>query len=89
MPLGGDLAESFHRTHEERYGYVDRDREIELVAVRTAEVRSGPKIEPSRSPREDVAGPRVLELDGSTCWLPRGGWGLGMVPRGGSREREH
>jgi N-methylhydantoinase A/oxoprolinase/acetone carboxylase beta subunit len=72
VPLGGDLAESFHRTHEERYGYVDRDREIELVAVRTAEVRAGPKIQPSRSPRKEVNGPSVLELDGSTCWLPMG-----------------
>jgi len=72
VPLGGDLAESFHRAHEERYGYVDRDRPLELVAVRTADIRPGPSIEPSRSAREDVAGPAVLELDGSTCWLPAG-----------------
>ncbi len=76
VPLGGDLAASFHRAHEERYGYVDREREIELVAVRTAEIRPGPRIEPSRSPRKDVAGPRVLELDGSTCWLPAGWVGV-------------
>jgi N-methylhydantoinase A len=72
VPLGGDLAESFHEAHEERYGYVDRDRSIELVAVRTAEVHSGPKIQPSRSSRKEVTGPDVLELDGSTCWLPVG-----------------
>jgi N-methylhydantoinase A len=72
VPLGGDLAESFHRAHEERYGYVDRARAIELVAVRTAEVRAGPKIEPSRSARKEVTGPDVLQLDGSTCWLPLG-----------------
>jgi N-methylhydantoinase A len=73
VPLGGgDLADSFHRAHQERYGNVDRDRAIELVAVRTAEVRAGPKIEPSRSSRKDVTGPSVLELDGSTCWLPVG-----------------
>jgi N-methylhydantoinase A len=76
VPLGGDLAESFHRAHEERYGYVDRGRAIELVAVRTAEVRPGPRIEPSRSARKEVAGPRVLELDGSTCWLPAGWVGV-------------
>jgi N-methylhydantoinase A len=76
VPLGGDLAESFHRAHEERYGYVDRERAIELVAVRTAEVRPGPRIEPSRSARKEVAGPRVLELDGSTCWLPAGWVGV-------------
>jgi N-methylhydantoinase A len=72
VPLGGDLAESFHRMHEERYGYADRDRALELVAVRTAEVRAGPEIQPSKSSREEIAGPRVLELDGSTCWLPVG-----------------
>jgi N-methylhydantoinase A/oxoprolinase/acetone carboxylase beta subunit len=72
VPLGGDLAESFHQAHEERYGSVDREREIELVAIRTADVRHGPKIEPSRSTRKDVTGPTMLELDGSTCWLPAG-----------------
>ena len=25
VPLGGDLSESFHRAHEERYGYADRE----------------------------------------------------------------
>ena len=72
VPLGGDLSESFHRAHEERYGYADRGRMVELVAVRTAEVRAGPRLEPSRSARQEVTGPAVLELDGSTCWLPRG-----------------
>jgi N-methylhydantoinase A len=72
VPLGADLAESFHRAHEERYGYADRERAIELVAVRTAEVRPGPQLEPSRSARQEVTGPAVMELDGSTCWLPQG-----------------
>ena len=36
VPLQDDLAEAFHRAHEARYGYADRDRAIELVAVRTA-----------------------------------------------------
>ena len=76
VPLGDDLAESFHRAHEERYGYADRERGIELVAVRTAEVRPGPRIEPSRSARQEVSGPHVLELDGSTCWLPPGWVGV-------------
>jgi N-methylhydantoinase A len=76
VPLGEDLAESFHRAHEERYGYADRERAIELVAVRTAEVRPGPRLEPSRSTRKDVTGPAVLELDGSTCWLPHGWVGV-------------
>ena len=72
VPLGPDLAESFHRAHGERYGYADRSRPIELVAVRTAEVRPGPHIEPGKSTRQEVSGPHVLELNGSTCWLPQG-----------------
>ena len=72
VPLGPDLAESFHRAHGERYGYADRSRPIELVAVRTAEVRPGPHIEPGKSPRQEVSGPHVLELNGSTSWLAQG-----------------
>jgi N-methylhydantoinase A len=72
VPLGGDVADAFHRAHEERYGYADRERPLELVAVRTAEVIPGPALEPSTLPPAEVSGPHVLELDGSTCWLPRG-----------------
>jgi N-methylhydantoinase A len=76
VPLGGDLAEEFHKAHEERYGYADRARELELVAVRTAEVRPGPEvILPPGEPLE-VAGPNVLELDGATCWIPPGWVGV-------------
>jgi N-methylhydantoinase A len=72
VPLGGDLAQDFHRAHEERYGYADRGREIELVAVRTAEVRPGPELElPGGEPKR-VSGPALLELDGSTAWIPPG-----------------
>ncbi len=76
VPLGEGLAERFHRAHEERYGYADRGRRIELVAVRTAEVRQGPRLEPIASARTEVSGPHVLELDGSTCWLPPGWVGV-------------
>ena len=44
VPLGPELGERFHRAHEERYGSADRAREIELVAVRTADVRPGPEL---------------------------------------------
>jgi N-methylhydantoinase A len=76
VPLGGDVAEAFHRAHAERYGYADREREVELVAVRTAETRPGPAFElPRREPLR-VEGPSVLELPGSTCWIPRGWVGV-------------
>jgi N-methylhydantoinase A len=76
LPLGADVAEAFHHAHEERYGYADRHRTVELVAVRTAEVRPGPRLEPSNSAAHHMSGPAVLELDGSTCWLPLGWVGV-------------
>jgi N-methylhydantoinase A len=72
VPLGPDLDERFHEAHEERYGYADRERAIELVAVRTAEVRPGPEIELSPGERRRVEGEAVFELEGSTCWVPPG-----------------
>jgi N-methylhydantoinase A len=76
VPLGPELVESFHRAHEERYGYADPSRSIELVAVRTAEVHAGPTIEPVPTPRTEMTGPDVLELAGTTCWLPPGWVGV-------------
>jgi N-methylhydantoinase A len=76
VPLGPDLGERFHRAHEDRYGYADRGRQLELVAVRTAETRPGPALRlPGRAP-ERVIGPKVLELEGATCWLPPGWVGV-------------
>jgi N-methylhydantoinase A len=72
VPLGGDVAEAFHRAHEERYGYAERGRPLELVAVRTAEVRPGPRLELPRGEALHVAGPETVELEGATCWLPPG-----------------
>ena len=72
VPLGPDLASRFHELHEARYGYADRDRPLELVAIRTAEVRPGPPLVLPAGPRETAAGPAALELDGATCWLPPG-----------------
>jgi N-methylhydantoinase A len=72
VPLQPELEDAFHRAHEERYGYADRDREIELVAVRTADVRPAPPIELPSGAAIEARGPAVVELDGSTCWLPLG-----------------
>jgi N-methylhydantoinase A len=76
VPLGPDLAERFHRLHEERYGYADRGRKLELVAVRTAETRPGPELVLPTGERRETRGPAVVELDGSTCWLPPGWVGV-------------
>jgi N-methylhydantoinase A len=72
VALGGDLAERFHRAHEERYGYFDRGREIELVAVWTAEVVPGPEFDLPSSEERRASGPALVELEGSTLWIPPG-----------------
>src|SRR5205823_4389494 len=65
VPLGEDLAGAFHRAHEARYGYADRARPVELVAVRTAEVRAGPELRlPPAEPLE-ARGPALIELEGA------------------------
>jgi N-methylhydantoinase A len=72
VPLGPELAERFHRAHEDRYGYADRARALELVAVRTAEVRPGPEVELRGGAEWEGRGPAVVELEGATVWVPDG-----------------
>jgi N-methylhydantoinase A len=72
VALGRDLAERFHQAHAERYGYADRAREIEIVAVRTAEVTPGPDLELAGGEPQRVSGPSLVELDGSSLWIPPG-----------------
>ena len=76
VPLQRDLAQAFHRAHEERYGFADASREVELVAVRTADVRPAPRFDlPAGQPRT-VRGPARVDLEGSTLWLPPGWVGV-------------
>ncbi|MBA3736816.1 MAG: hydantoinase/oxoprolinase family protein [Actinobacteria bacterium] len=72
LALQDDLAGAFHRTHEEQYGFAERDREIELVAVRTADIKPGPDVDLPRTEETGVAGPSLVTLPGSTCWLAPG-----------------
>ena len=76
VPLGPGLGERFHELHEARYGYADRARPLELVAVRTADVRPGPLLALVQTARETATGPAMVELDGATCWLPLGWVGV-------------
>jgi N-methylhydantoinase A len=76
VPLGPDLAGAFHRAHAARYGYADPEREVELVAVRTAEVRPGPPLDLPAAPPLEATGPATIELEGATCWLPPGWVGV-------------
>jgi N-methylhydantoinase A len=72
VPLGGDVAAAFQSAHEERYGYADPGRPLELVAVRTADVRRGPDFDLPPGDPIHAEGPGVLELEGATCWVPPG-----------------
>ena len=72
VPLQDDLAEAFRRAHEEQFGFAEPDREIELVAVRTASVRRGPELRLRVSDSRAVSGPSVVELPGATAWVPEG-----------------
>ena len=76
LPLQSDLAGAFHRAHEEQYGFAERDRVIELVAVRTADVRRGPDLDLPSVEVTQVSGPAVIELPGATCWIPPGWVGV-------------
>jgi N-methylhydantoinase A len=76
VPLQAELAAAFHRAHEERYGYADPSREIELVAVRTAEIREGPPLELPPTEPLRVEGPALVELPGATCWVAPGWVGV-------------
>jgi N-methylhydantoinase A len=72
VPIQDDVAEAFHRAHEERYGYADRGRELELVAVRTAETTPGPEFDLPRGEPLQVVGPASVELEGATCFVAPG-----------------
>ena len=72
VPLEDDLAETFHRAHAEQYGFAERERVVELVAVRTAHIRPGPNLDLPRTEQTKVAGPSLVALPGATCWLAPG-----------------
>ena len=72
VPLQDDLAAAFRRAHEEQFGFAEPGREVELVAVRTADVRRGPALELRGSQQRRVSGPAVVELPGATTWIPAG-----------------
>jgi N-methylhydantoinase A len=76
LRLQEDLAEAFHRAHEEQYGFAERDREVQLVAVRTADIRKGAQLELPLDEETTVCGPAVVELAGATCWIPPGWVGV-------------
>jgi N-methylhydantoinase A len=81
VPLQEDLAQAFHRAHELQYGFAERGRKIELVAIRTAEVRRAPPIGLCPMRERSAVGPAIVELPGATAWVPAG-WRGATDPHG-------
>ena len=70
-----ELRRAFDRAHEDRYGYSDPDAELELVTIRVAVALPGAEPRPAEwdgLPAEEVGGPEVVALPGSTLVIPEG-----------------
>ena len=79
-----ELRRAFDRAHEERYGYDDRDAEIELVTVRVTLALPG--ADPHAGAREEAEGraldgPATVALDEATLVIPAG-WSAVRDPGG-------
>ena len=72
LPLQPDLESAFHRAHAEQYGFGDPQRTVELVAVRTADVRRARHVELPTSEHRVEHGPVRIDLAGATLWIPPG-----------------
>jgi N-methylhydantoinase A len=59
VPYGADAVEAFHRLHEQRFGFCDRARRLEIVTLRVRARVAGPEFSPQR--QTEVAG------DGATA----------------------
>ena len=77
VSLDGDPAESFHRAHEERYGYADRGRPIELVATGTPRLLPGPELELRAASRCPCTARPWWSSTAPRAGCPPGGRGLG------------
>jgi N-methylhydantoinase A len=82
LPVDGDprpdpaeLRRAFDRAHEDRYGYSDPGAGLELVTIRVAVALPGAEPRPAEwkgLPTEQVEGPEVVPLPGSTLVIPAG-----------------
>jgi N-methylhydantoinase A len=82
LPVEGDprpdpdeLRRAFDRAHEDRYGYADPDAKLELVTIRVAVALPGAESRPAEwdgLEAEEVRGPEIVALPGSTLVIPDG-----------------
>jgi N-methylhydantoinase A len=80
-PDPGDLRRAFDRAHEERYGYADREAELELVTVRVAAALPGAEPPSASAEPAERRGTRPALFDGD--WLDTAVLGPGAAEVGG------
>jgi N-methylhydantoinase A len=61
-PAPDELRAAFDRAHEERYGYADREADLELVTVRVAAALPGAEPPPSEPARAEDRGARAVRF---------------------------
>jgi N-methylhydantoinase A len=66
-PEPDEIRNAFEKAHEERYGFSDRDADIELVTVRVAVAQPGSGVRPEK----DALEPSIVVPDGWIAWLDK------------------
>ncbi len=84
VPWSAGFAEAFHVLHEQRYGYADRRRPIQVVSARVRMVTRGTTIEAAinapASSRDPLVNKKPVYFEGGWCeapiyhrqWIPSG-----------------
>ncbi len=76
VPQGPDAAEAFHRLHEQRFGFCDPGRRLEIVTLRVRLRVPGPEFAPTLQPEVEggganaLVGERLVYFDGDWCTTP-------------------
>ncbi|MGI9539072.1 MAG: hydantoinase/oxoprolinase family protein, partial [Miltoncostaeaceae bacterium] len=67
------LGRDFHAAHARRFGDADPSRAVEVVNLRVAVEREGPRLPLAEDdPEHRVMGPTAIPMDGATCWVADG-----------------
>ncbi len=72
LAYGPDSAEDFHRLHEQRFGFADRARPLEVVTLRVRLRVPGPEYAPARQPETPGDG-STAQVGERPVWFG-GGW---------------
>lgn len=76
VPHGRDAAEAFHQLHQQRFGFCERGRRLEIVTLRVRMRTAGPAFQPTREPEIDGdgidarIGERPVYFDGAWMTTP-------------------